>query len=303
MFLIIRPSPILHFGPFCHFCPIPMMNCSVHFRWSRLPNSKVCFFASWIKQVCVFFFFLKTSPAFTKKTRQMPVWGLGFRVQGRGGKCERERERARERERKKESFLVPSLLGSGFLVSFKLWCVASSLSRWISVDMALRAGDRSAPTCTPVGVHVGGQSCGPSSRRRRRKMTLKLSRSSQWMRSRTPTSYCRSSMSLCLSLNQVTKHVEIPQTQYINKVIAVLIMKKRQVPQLQTVAKTVEAAKMQFIGKIVDVPVIMQRQVPQIQTVMKTVECPEDAVHRQNCGRPCDHAATWSLSFKLLRRQ
>ena len=36
--------------------------------------------------------------------------------------------------------------------------------------MAQRAGDHSAPTCTPVGVHVGGQSYGSFSRRRRRRV-------------------------------------------------------------------------------------------------------------------------------------
>ena len=108
------------------------------------------------------------------------------------------------------------------------------------------------------------------------------------------------------AINQVTKHVEIPLTQYINKVIAAIIMMQRQAPQIQTVPKTGDATqtlfigsvvdvpvimlrvpqihtvpmtgnvpKMQFIGKIVDVPVITQRQVPQLQTVTKTVEAPK----------------------------
>merc|ERR1711916_268845 len=75
--------------------------------------------------------------------------------------------------------------------------------------------------------------------------------------------------------NQVTKQVEIPQIQYIDKVVDVPVVMQRQLPTIQKVQKTVEVPQIQYIDKIVDVPVVMQRQVPTIQTVQKTVEVPQ----------------------------
>ena len=90
-------------------------------------------------------------------------------------------------------------------------------------------------------------------------------------------------------------------TQYTDKVVAVLFAIQRQVPESQTVLKTGEAPLAQFIGNVVDVPlisqinqvtkhadipqkqyidnaaavpVVTQRQVPRIQTVSKTVKVP-----------------------------
>ena len=60
-------------------------------------------------------------------------------------------------------------------------------------------------------------------------------------------------------INQVTKHAEIPQRQYCDKVIAAM-------------------------------PVVIQRQVPRTQTCLKTVESPASAVHRQSCECANDHA-------------
>ena len=79
------------------------------------------------------------------------------------------------------------------------------------------------------------------------------------------------------SNNQVTKHAEFPQIQYIDKVIVdTLVVWQRQVPQIQTTGKTVEVPtvnqvtkhaefpQIQYFDKNVDVPVVKQRQVPQI---------------------------------------
>ena len=46
----------------------------------------------------------------------------------------------------------------------------------------------------------------------------------------------------------VTKHVEMPQTYYIDYVVDVPVAMLRQVCQVQTVAKTVEAPLGQFVG-------------------------------------------------------
>jgi len=49
------------------------------------------------------------------------------------------------------------------------------------------------------------------------------------------------------SINQVTKHVEFPQTQYACKVVAVPLVIQRLVPQIQIVLKTVKVPQVQFI--------------------------------------------------------
>ena len=56
-----------------------------------------------------------------------------------------------------------------------------------------------------------------------------------------------------------TKHVETPQVQHIDEFVAVLTVIQRQGPQFQTVLKTVEAPLAQFIGKV-DMLMIRQRR-------------------------------------------
>ena len=111
------------------------------------------------------------------------------------------------------------------------------------------------------------------------------SRVSQCPRSRRSTSW--SVITNRPSLNQATKHVEIPQTQYIDHVVDVPGVMLRQIPQLQTVAKTVEVPPVPFVGRIVDVPAILQ-----IKQVIKHVEIPqnrhfdESASARRSTRRP-----------------
>ena len=137
----------------------------------------------------------------------------------------------------------------------------------------------------------------------RRILTSPCRQSRRWLRSlprSTSRSVRRSSMSQCLSIDQVTqdavlpqkqfaavpaviqrqvplpsltqmtKHDGIPQTQYTDKVVAVLIAMQRQVPQSPTVRKTGEAPLAQFIGNSADVPLINQ-----INHVTKHVEIPQ----------------------------
>ena len=104
------------------------------------------------------------------------------------------------------------------------------------------------------------------------------------------------------SIYQVTKHAEIPQIQYIDKAVDMLVVMQRQVPRIQTARKTVEVPLAQSVGtvlrvsvitqvitkvrqvtkhvefpqtqhidKIVEVLAVTQRQVPQVQTVPQTV--------------------------------
>ena len=92
------------------------------------------------------------------------------------------------------------------------------------------------------------------------------------------------------SINQVTKHAEIPQNLNVDTVVDMPVVMQRQVPRIRTVLKTVEDHNRPSINQVtkhaeipqiyyienvvVDMPVVMQRQVPQIQTVLKTVVPP-----------------------------
>jgi len=60
--------------------------------------------------------------------------------------------------------------------------------------------------------------------------------------------------------------VEVPQVQYIDRVVDVPVVKQRQVPSVQKVQKTVEVPQVQYIVKVVDVPVVKRRQVPSVRS-------------------------------------
>ena len=80
----------------------------------------------------------------------------------------------------------------------------------------------------------------------------------------------------------MTKHIKIPQVQFLNKVDDMLVDVQQQIrPMTQTVQKTTEIPQLQFPDQVVDVPVVVQRQVPSIETVQKTVKDTTDSVHRQ----------------------
>ena len=77
-------------------------------------------------------------------------------------------------------------------------------------------------------------------------------------------------------INQVTKHIKIPQVQFLNKVDDMLVDVQQQIrPMAQTVQKTTEIPQLQFPDQVVDVTVVVQRQVPSIEMVQKTVEVPQ----------------------------
>ena len=77
-------------------------------------------------------------------------------------------------------------------------------------------------------------------------------------------------------INQVTKHIKIPQVQFLNKVDDMLVDVQQQIrPMAQTVQKTTEIPQLQFPDQVVDVCVTVQRQVSSIETVQKTVEVPQ----------------------------
>ena len=85
-------------------------------------------------------------------------------------------------------------------------------------------------------------------------------------------------------INQVTKHVEVPQVQFLNKVDEMLVGVQRQIPMVQTAQKTMEIPQLQCIGEAIDDPVVQVSRVqviertvgiPQLQIVEKTAEDPQ----------------------------
>ena len=68
--------------------------------------------------------------------------------------------------------------------------------------------------------------------------------------------------------NDVTKHVETPQTQFFDQGVGVPIVIQRQVPRIQTVLKTVTVPTAQSVGRVVDMPVIIQIM-PLVHKVME----------------------------------
>lgn len=105
------------------------------------------------------------------------------------------------------------------------------------------------------------------------------------------------------SINQATKHAEIPQTHCVDKVVDLPVVLQRQVPRIQTVLNTMEVPSVPFVGivmdvpvmmatkhveipqtyhidHVADVPVVMLRQVPHIQNLVKTA----DAFRRESGG-------------------
>ena len=67
----------------------------------------------------------------------------------------------------------------------------------------------------------------------------------------------RSSMCQCLSISQVTKHAELPQSLFIDTVVLPVVM-QRQVPQIHGELMTVKAPTAQFIDRVVEAPLMKQ---------------------------------------------
>ena len=68
----------------------------------------------------------------------------------------------------------------------------------------------------------------------------------------------------------MTKHVEVPLVQFLNKVDEIHVVAQRQILMVQTVQKTMEIPQLQCVNKVVDNP-----DVPQVHVVKKTVEDPQ----------------------------
>ena len=76
-------------------------------------------------------------------------------------------------------------------------------------------------------------------------------------------------------INQVTKHVEIPLSQFTDKVVDKPVVVQRQISTVLTVQKNIEIPQLQITDEVVEVPAVLIVQVPQVQVVAETVEIPQ----------------------------
>ena len=76
-------------------------------------------------------------------------------------------------------------------------------------------------------------------------------------------------------INPVTKHVEVPLSQFTGKAMNIPVVAQRQIPMDQTVQKTMEIPQLQCVDEVIDVPVVLVVQAPLVQVMMKTVQIPQ----------------------------
>ena len=76
-------------------------------------------------------------------------------------------------------------------------------------------------------------------------------------------------------INPVTRHVEVPLSQFTGKAMNIPVVAQRQIPMDQTVQKTMEIPQLQCVDEVIDVPVVLVVQAPLVQVMMKTVQIPQ----------------------------
>ena len=80
-----------------------------------------------------------------------------------------------------------------------------------------------------------------------------------------------------------SKTAEVPQAQFIDKLVDVPVDMPRQVPAVQVAQKTAEIPQVQFIDSVVDASVVQQRQLP---TAQKTMQNPRARFLDEVVGMP-----------------
>ena len=73
----------------------------------------------------------------------------------------------------------------------------------------------------------------------------------------------------------MTKHIDVPLLQFINKVVDAPVVAQRQVHVNQNVQKTTEIPQLQCTDDVVDVPVVSVVQAPLVLFVAETAEIPQ----------------------------
>ena len=75
-------------------------------------------------------------------------------------------------------------------------------------------------------------------------------------------------------INQETKRIEVPHSQFIDKAVEISVVAQRQARMNRKVQKTIEIPQLQYTDDVVGVPVVSVVQAPLVRAVMKTVETP-----------------------------
>ena len=103
-------------------------------------------------------------------------------------------------------------------------------------------------------------------------------------------------------VNQVTKHIEVPQFQFLNRVADMPVVVQR---QLSMVRKTIEVPQMQVVGETVEIP-HFQRTVEtlEIQTDLREFGhyvCPPAGTGRKCGGREDLSASSYRIRITHVR--
>ena len=79
---------------------------------------------------------------------------------------------------------------------------------------------------------------------------------------------------------------EIPELQFTDKVVDILVVAQRQIRMNQEVQKTIETPQLQCIDEMIDVPVVLVVQVPGARVVKKTVDNPQFKIAEKTVENP-----------------
>ena len=74
------------------------------------------------------------------------------------------------------------------------------------------------------------------------------------------------------------KIIEMPVTQFTDKVVDIPVLSQRQIFMVQPVQKTIEIPQLQYCDEVIVVPVVSVVQVPRVWVVEKTVEIPQPQI-------------------------
>ena len=98
-------------------------------------------------------------------------------------------------------------------------------------------------------------------------------------------------------INQVTKHFEVPQVQFPNKVDEMPVGVQRQISMIRAVQKTTETSQLQCINEAIDDPVM---QVPRVQVVEKIVGIPQLQTVEETAEAPQTHTIQGTQTSESL---
>ena len=76
-------------------------------------------------------------------------------------------------------------------------------------------------------------------------------------------------------INQMTKHIDVPQLEFTDKVVDIPVVTQGQVHVNRNVQKTIEIHQLQCTDDVVDVPVVSVVQAPLVHVVAETAEIPQ----------------------------